>query len=303
MSGGLDSSTLAALASRRFPDPAGHVAAHTIVVEGPEPDAEPQFVDQIARHLGIPVHYRLKGAAFYDSQWQARDLACPEPNCQQFSHHEAVQYYGIVAEGTRVAYWGEGPDNALVFEWRPHLRHLARRAAGCGHSGTWGSTCGTAGASQCGGRARRPGPGRSTGGRPPRLVSAWMRPRRRAGLRTATAMAGYLRTLRQRAPDEAAGLRGTDQPHLPEHVRAVRPRLAQVPVGVQAPVPGCARPAIHAHACRRCPGAVTSSSCATRRSRCCRPRAWRARKPLSTGNRGCGRLRASPNRIPEPRTA
>ena len=70
MSGGLDSSTLAALASRRFPDPAGHVLAHTIVVEGPEPDAEPQFVDQIARHLGIPVHYRLKGAAFYDSQWQ-----------------------------------------------------------------------------------------------------------------------------------------------------------------------------------------------------------------------------------------
>jgi asparagine synthase (glutamine-hydrolysing) len=127
MSGGLDSSTLAAVASRHFQEPANHVVAHTIVVEGPEPDAEPQFVDQIARHLGIKVHYRRKGAAFYDSQWQARDLACPEPNCQQFSHHEAVQYYGSVAEGTRVAYWGEGPDNALAFEWRPHLRYLARR--------------------------------------------------------------------------------------------------------------------------------------------------------------------------------
>ena len=127
MSGGLDSSTLAAIASRRFQDPAGHVAAHTIVVEGPEPDAEPQFVDQIARHLGIPVHYRRKGGAFYDSQWQTRDLACPEPNCQQFSHNEAVQYYRTVAEGTRIAYWGEGPDNALTFEWRQHFRYLAGR--------------------------------------------------------------------------------------------------------------------------------------------------------------------------------
>ena len=127
MSGGLDSSTLAAIASRRFKDPADHVTAHTIVVEGPEADPEPHFADQIARRLGITVQYRRKGAAFYDSEWQTRDLVCPEPNCQQFSHNEAVEYYRTVAEGTRVAYWGEGPDNALIFEWRQHLRHLARK--------------------------------------------------------------------------------------------------------------------------------------------------------------------------------
>jgi asparagine synthase (glutamine-hydrolysing) len=125
MSGGLDSSTLAAVASRRFASPAEHVLAHTIVVEGPEADEEPRYVDQIAAHLGITVQYRRKGAAFYDAEWQARDLVCPEPNFQQFSFNETVQHYRIVAEGARVAYWGEGPDNALVFEWRPHLRHLA----------------------------------------------------------------------------------------------------------------------------------------------------------------------------------
>jgi len=124
MSGGLDSSTLAAVASRRFASPAAHVLAHTIVVEGPEADEEPRYVDQIAAHLGITVQYRRKGTAFYDAEWQARNLVCPEPNFQQFSFNETVQYYRIVAEGARVAYWGEGPDNALVFEWRPHLRHL-----------------------------------------------------------------------------------------------------------------------------------------------------------------------------------
>ena len=124
MSGGLDSSTLAAVASRHFSEPAEHVLAHTIVVEGPEEDEEPRYVDGIARHLGITVQYRRKGAAFYDAQWQARDLACPEPNFQQFSFNETVQYYRAVADGARVAYWGEGPDNALVFEWRSHLRYL-----------------------------------------------------------------------------------------------------------------------------------------------------------------------------------
>jgi asparagine synthase (glutamine-hydrolysing) len=127
MSGGIDSSTLAAVASRHFANPAGHVQAHTILVEGPEPDDEPRFVDRITRHLGIHVEYRRKGAAFYDAQWQSRDFAGPEPYCQQFSRHEETEYYRHVAAGAAVAYWGEGPDNALEFEWRPHLRHLAGR--------------------------------------------------------------------------------------------------------------------------------------------------------------------------------
>jgi len=127
MSGGLDSSTLAAVASRHYAKPSAHVLAHTIVVDGAEADEEPRYVDQIARHLGITVQYRRKGAAFYDSEWQSRDLACPEPNFQQFSFNETVQYYRIVAGGARVAYWGEGPDNALMFEWRAHLRHLVSK--------------------------------------------------------------------------------------------------------------------------------------------------------------------------------
>jgi asparagine synthase (glutamine-hydrolysing) len=127
MSGGIDSSTLAAAASRHFAEPSQHIIAHTIVVDGPETDEEPRFVDRIAQHLGITVQYRRKGASFYDPEWQTRDLVCPEPNGQQFSYHEAVQHYRAVAGGARVAYWGEGPDNALEFEWRPHLGHLAGR--------------------------------------------------------------------------------------------------------------------------------------------------------------------------------
>jgi asparagine synthase (glutamine-hydrolysing) len=115
------------VASRRFANPAAHVLAHTIVVEGPETDEEPRYVDQIAAHLGITVQYRRKGAAFYDPEWQQRDLVCPEPNFQQFSFNEAVQHYQTVAADARIVYWGEGPDNALTFEWRPHLRHLAAR--------------------------------------------------------------------------------------------------------------------------------------------------------------------------------
>ena len=75
MSGGLDSSTLAAIASRCFQNPADHVAAHTIVVEGPEPDDEPYLVDQIARRLGIRAQYRRTNAAFYDGEWQTRRIS------------------------------------------------------------------------------------------------------------------------------------------------------------------------------------------------------------------------------------
>jgi asparagine synthase (glutamine-hydrolysing) len=127
MSGGLDSSTLAALALRATGD-ASRVVAHTRHFERLMADEEAYFSPLVANRLGVRLALRAIDNVWYDPQWHKRELWTPEPNS---SIVRAAPERIIAAEMAKLAqvwFYGEGPDNALTFEWYPYLRWLFKKA-------------------------------------------------------------------------------------------------------------------------------------------------------------------------------
>lgn len=122
MSGGLDSTTLAAKAVEVAGD-ASRVVAFTNVFERLIPDEEAHFSALVAKRLGIahrifPVDNQIES--------QSSDLFAfsQEPGGPPVRRSAAELEMALHA---KVWFYGEGPDNALTFEWRAHLRWLARR--------------------------------------------------------------------------------------------------------------------------------------------------------------------------------
>lgn len=122
MSGGLDSPALAAAAVECLKTPDA-VQAFTLVYDHLIPDSERYYAGLAARHLRIPIQFfALDGKTDWAPQSAHRtpepvqDLSDPEPR---------MRYYAAMAAHSRVAFYGEGPDNALEYEWRPHLAWLA----------------------------------------------------------------------------------------------------------------------------------------------------------------------------------
>ena len=125
MSGGLDSSGLAASAldvldGQATPKP---VKAFTFVYDRLIPDSEREYAGMVAAHLGIPI-------CFYpldEDGWYPEAAAeTPEPTVTLTNRTAELRAYSDMAGHSRVAFHGEGPDNALVYEWEPHLRYLIR---------------------------------------------------------------------------------------------------------------------------------------------------------------------------------
>jgi asparagine synthase (glutamine-hydrolysing) len=128
MSGGLDSTSVAAIANkvqvaRGMLD---SVRAYTI-------DYSPLFLDEegtlattVAHHLGIPIDV-LSGAACAPlAGWQEGLLSTPEPSSEPFLalHHE---HYRQVAKQGRVALSGDGGDDIMTGRAWPYLLYLVRR--------------------------------------------------------------------------------------------------------------------------------------------------------------------------------
>ena len=127
MSGGMDSSTLAAHTLKVVGD-ASKVIAHTRHFEYLIADEEKHFSTLVARKLGIPLTLRAIDDAWYDSEWYRKALRTPEPNAGIV---RATPQRMIAAEMTNLAqvwFCGEGPDNALMFEWQPYLKWLFAKA-------------------------------------------------------------------------------------------------------------------------------------------------------------------------------
>lgn len=122
MSGGLDSTTLAAKAVEVAGD-ASRVVAFTNVFERLIPDEEGRFSALVAKRLGI--EHRIF-ALDNQIELQSNDVSAlsPEPSGQSFRRSPAELE---MARHAKVWFYGEGPDNALTFEWRAYLRWLARR--------------------------------------------------------------------------------------------------------------------------------------------------------------------------------
>ncbi|NBB23606.1 hypothetical protein GVM20_00520 [Porphyrobacter sp. SLTP] len=124
LSGGLDSSTLAAKALE-LGAPGLKIVARTWLVGG-EADPEAQASATVAAYLGIEQTVLDGTSMRIDPQWSARATAPPEPSLDVLT--PPAYFADTQAMRAQAACWfyGEGPDNALTFEWQMHLKWLVR---------------------------------------------------------------------------------------------------------------------------------------------------------------------------------
>jgi asparagine synthase (glutamine-hydrolysing) len=124
MSGGLDSTTLAALSVEALGD-AARVTARCAHFETLMADDEPHFAGLVAQALGISLGFDKADAA-YDPQWRERGIRTPEPTPMIVNAHREQALARSMAAEASVWFFGEGPDNALVFEREAYLGWLLR---------------------------------------------------------------------------------------------------------------------------------------------------------------------------------
>ena len=125
MSGGLDSSTLAAKAVE-IGGSQLNVFARTWIVGG-DADPEVQASVRVASYLGLN-HTLLEAEDLrVDPCWIDRPTSTPEPSLGVVMPDAYLAE--MQAMRSEAAYWfyGEGPDNALTFEWQMHLRWLLKQ--------------------------------------------------------------------------------------------------------------------------------------------------------------------------------
>ncbi len=130
MSGGLDSPALAATAARlsRAAGTPDGVRAFTFGYESLFADPERGHAESAASHLGVPLTFIPVDAC---TRWTASlTVTTPEPLDDPSDRADWRAGYAAVAHHSRVAFHGEGPDNALLYEWKPHVAALTR-------SGRW----------------------------------------------------------------------------------------------------------------------------------------------------------------------
>lgn len=123
LSGGLDSTTLAAGMTAVAGDPA-RVVAETRYFEHLIPDDEKYFSALAAARLGIRQNLRSWDDAFYDRHWRERGIATPEPTVSITAAHPQRAFAREMSRHAKVWFFGEGPDNALRFDWRPYMSWL-----------------------------------------------------------------------------------------------------------------------------------------------------------------------------------
>ena len=128
MSGGLDSTALAAAAVKTVPDPAvvDPVRAFTCVFDSLIPDSERMYAGAAASHVGIPIQFysmdKQPGWVFPSPSESPEPVGIIE-NCGS----ETTRLHSEMAAHSPVVFFGEGPDNALEYEWAAHLAYLKRK--------------------------------------------------------------------------------------------------------------------------------------------------------------------------------
>jgi len=126
MSGGLDSPTLAAVAAGLLRNrPAGcAVHAMTSVYDRLIPDSERHYAGLVAKYLDIPIHYDVRDDETSIADWERVAVHTPEPVDNPPAFAAGVEFLEKMSTHARVFLYGDGPDNALRYEWRPYLSHL-----------------------------------------------------------------------------------------------------------------------------------------------------------------------------------
>ena len=126
MGGGLDSTTLAAsahdLLSKRSDN--SQLCAFTTYYQGYKKEAE--YAGLVAKSLGIPIRFRGRNSDGADLNWYRSEFHTPEPVPYPTNLAEEMEDFREMASYSRVALYGEGPDNALNYEWRSYISYLVR---------------------------------------------------------------------------------------------------------------------------------------------------------------------------------
>jgi asparagine synthase (glutamine-hydrolysing) len=126
MSGGLDSSSIAATARPHVPD----LRAYTIIAPRLLPDEEGKYSSIVAGALGIPIdHFAVDDHPLYCG-WERPEIRPPEP-CHEPFHGIYYEQIHRIASDHRVALTGQGGDPALSTSVTSYAALLLRR----GHLG------------------------------------------------------------------------------------------------------------------------------------------------------------------------
>lgn len=126
MSGGLDSTTLAASAVEVLGAPQ-RVIAYCEHFQHMMDIKEDVFAGMAARHLGIDLQVVPIEDTVYDPEWQRRGLRLPEPLALVTNAVPVRALNDGLAARASVWFEGEGPDNALEFDRDPYLSWLMSR--------------------------------------------------------------------------------------------------------------------------------------------------------------------------------
>jgi asparagine synthase (glutamine-hydrolysing) len=126
MSGGLDSPALAATATGILREQRSGVAIHAVtsVYDRLVPDPERHYARLVAAHLNIPIRYDVRDDEISIADWHRVSVRTPEPVANPAAFVASVAFLRTLEPDTRVLLYGEGPDNALRYEWRPYVSHL-----------------------------------------------------------------------------------------------------------------------------------------------------------------------------------
>jgi len=128
MSGGLDSTSIAAIATKIAKKCGSHASlrAHTVDYRPLFDDEEGYYASLAAEHLGIPIEI-LRGASCIPYEgWSGSELRMPEPCHEPFLLLSNQQYERVGAHAS-VALTGFGGDDVLTGQAWPYLVYLLQR--------------------------------------------------------------------------------------------------------------------------------------------------------------------------------
>jgi len=133
MSGGLDSTSVAAVATRlaKTSRPNAKISAQTVDYRPLFDDQEGEEARHVAAFLNIPFELLHGGECVPFAGWDASGFPLPEPKHEPFQslHVESYRKAAVVA---RVALSGDGGDDILLGKAWPYLRSLL-------NNGRWGA--------------------------------------------------------------------------------------------------------------------------------------------------------------------